>query len=132
MSNLTTEYSNGFAINSTSSYSERNSASINVMQILQSVIACVGIVANFTVIVVFLNDKKLRRKIPNRFIVNQVRNVHFIYFKSFQPCLKYILVQLSRSRNRTGRKSMYLGYRVKPFTGAFGEGAWTSDTGTFW
>ena len=81
MSNLTTEYSNGFAINSTSSNSERNSASINVMQILQSVIACVGIVANFTVIVVFLNDRKLRRKIPNRFIVNQVSNVHFTYFK---------------------------------------------------
>ena len=40
--------------------------------IIQSAIACVGIVANLTVIVVFLNHKKLRRKIPNIFIINQV------------------------------------------------------------
>ena len=41
--------------------------------IIQSTIACVGIVANLTVIVVFLNHKKLRGKIPNIFIINQVR-----------------------------------------------------------
>ena len=41
--------------------------------IIQSTIASVGIIANLTVIVVFLNHKKLRRKIPNIFIVNQVR-----------------------------------------------------------
>ena len=43
-----------------------------VMQILQLIIVSVGITANLTVIVVFLNNKELRRKIPNRFIVNQV------------------------------------------------------------
>ena len=32
----------------------------------------VGIITNLTVIVVFLNHKKLRRKIPNIFIINQV------------------------------------------------------------
>ena len=40
--------------------------------IAQSAIASVGIMANLTVIVVFLNHKKLRRKIPNIFIINQV------------------------------------------------------------
>ena len=41
--------------------------------VIQSTIASVGIVANLTVIVVFLSHKKLRRKIPNIFIINQVR-----------------------------------------------------------
>ena len=43
-----------------------------VMQILQLIIATVGVTTNLTVIVVFLNNKELRRKIPNRFIVNQI------------------------------------------------------------
>ena len=42
------------------------------IRIIQSTTASVGIVANLTVIVVFLNHKKLRRKIPNIFIINQV------------------------------------------------------------
>ena len=46
---------------------------LDVMEIVQLSIAPVGIIGNLTVIVVFLNHKKLRRKIPNRFIVNQVR-----------------------------------------------------------
>ena len=44
-----------------------------IIVILQSVIASVGIVANSTVIIVFLNNEKMRRKIPNIFIINQVR-----------------------------------------------------------
>ena len=52
--------------------SDTNSEQLNVMQILQLVIVSVGITANLTVIVVFLNNKELRNKIPNRFIVNQV------------------------------------------------------------
>ena len=52
--------------------SEANAEQFNVMQILQLVIVSIGITANLTVIVVFLNHKELRRKIPNRFIVNQV------------------------------------------------------------
>ena len=39
--------------------------------IIQSTTASIGIVANLTVIAVFLNHKKLRRKIPNIFIINQ-------------------------------------------------------------
>ena len=43
------------------------------IRIIQSSVASVGIISNLTVIVVFLNHKKLRRKIPNIFIINQVR-----------------------------------------------------------
>ena len=35
----------------------------HVVMIVSTIIASVGIVVNFTVIIVFLNDKKLRRKI---------------------------------------------------------------------
>ena len=41
--------------------------------IVQGSIASLGIVTNLTVIVVFLNHKKLRLKIPNIFIINQER-----------------------------------------------------------
>ena len=41
--------------------------------IIQSATASIGIMSNLTVIVVFLNHKRLRRKIPNIFIINQVR-----------------------------------------------------------
>ena len=44
-----------------------------VMMILHSTTASVGIIANLTVVVAFLNHKKFRRKIPNIFIINQVR-----------------------------------------------------------
>ena len=43
-----------------------------VVIIIQGVIASVGIISNFTVIVAFLNHKKFRQKIPNKFIINQV------------------------------------------------------------
>ena len=45
---------------------------IDIMMILSTLIASVGIVANFTVVIVFLHDRKLRRKIPNIFIIHQV------------------------------------------------------------
>ena len=47
--------------------------SVDVMMLLSVLIVCMGIVLNFTVAVVFLNSKKLRTKIPNMFIINQVR-----------------------------------------------------------
>ena len=49
----------------------------DIMMLLQCIIASVGIIANLTVITVFLNHKKLRGKIPNRFIINQV-NISFV------------------------------------------------------
>ena len=47
----------------------------DVMMILSSTIASLGIISNLTVVVAFLRNKKLRIKIPNIFIINQVRNV---------------------------------------------------------
>ena len=43
------------------------------IRIIQSAVASLGIITNLTVIAVFLNHRKLRRKIPNIFIINQVR-----------------------------------------------------------
>ena len=45
---------------------------LSIMAILQSIIASLGIITNLTVVIVFFNHKKLRRKIPNIFIINQV------------------------------------------------------------
>ena len=54
------------------------SGNIDVMMTLHSLIASVGIVANITVVIAFMNHRKLRRKIPNIFIINQVSNVDFV------------------------------------------------------
>ena len=53
--------------------------SVDVMMLLSTIIASVGIGANFTVIIFFLNDQKLRKKIPNIFIINQV-GILFTHF----------------------------------------------------
>ena len=49
----------------------------DVMRILQITIATSGIITNLAVIVVFVNDKTLRRKVPNICIINQV-STHFL------------------------------------------------------
>ena len=54
---------------------------LDLMAILHSLIASVGIISNSTVALVFLNNKKLRGKIPNMFIINQVRHFLLIYQK---------------------------------------------------
>ena len=63
-----------------SNETKTSSNTIDVMEIIQLSIAPVGIVANLTVIVVFLNNKKLRRKIPNKLIVNQVIILIILFF----------------------------------------------------
>ena len=60
----------------TSSNNEDDSI-LPVNTIIHSTIACVGIIAKATVVVVFLNHKKLRQKIPNIFIINQVLLITF-------------------------------------------------------
>ena len=60
------------SLNSTSRNSNNENSRVETILIIQSTTASVGIIANLTVIVVFLNHKKLRRKIPNIFIINQV------------------------------------------------------------
>ena len=54
-----------------------SSQTVDVMMVLSAAIASVGIIGNFAVIIVFLNDKKLRRKIPNIFIIHQVSVMSF-------------------------------------------------------
>ena len=49
-----------------------NDSKISVMALLSCIITSIGIVSNATVITAFLNHKKLRRKIPTMFIINQV------------------------------------------------------------
>ena len=58
--------------NTTEATSAEPTRTIDVMVLLSAIIASVGIVANATVIFAFLNHKKLRGKIPNIFIINQV------------------------------------------------------------
>ena len=60
--------------NSTSTTEDENENTVDVMMLLSTIIASVGIVSNSKVVVVFLKHKKMRRKIPNIFIINQVRN----------------------------------------------------------
>ena len=51
---------------------EDDSENFDAMKIVIIGIACVGIITNAVVVIVFLNDRKLRRKIPNICIINQV------------------------------------------------------------
>ena len=45
---------------------------VDVMMTLRLVLSTVGIIGNLTVVIVFLNHSKFRKKIPNIFIINQV------------------------------------------------------------
>ena len=45
---------------------------VGIMMVVRLIMSSVGIIGNFTVIVVFLSHRKFRKKIPNIFIVNQV------------------------------------------------------------
>ena len=66
-------YTEEMYVDITITYTIKKAKRFDVMTILQMVIAIVGIISNFTVIFAFLNHKQLRRKIPNMFIINQVR-----------------------------------------------------------
>ena len=52
-------------------------ADYNVMTILESIIAIIGIFSNFVVVSAFLHDRMLRIRIPNIFIINQVSSYYF-------------------------------------------------------
>ena len=78
--------SNNMTFNTTSPTEEAaDGVPLSIMRI-QSTIASVGIISNFTVIVSFLNHKIMMKKIPNKFIMNQVSNLFMklvcFYFKS--------------------------------------------------
>ena len=58
--------------------------STTIMTIVSMVIACVGIITNSTVVIVFLINKKFRSKIPIIYIINQVRIFtfqHAVYYQ---------------------------------------------------
>ena len=46
-----------------------------VLMIIHNIIASVGIIGNITVVIVLSSDKKIRSKVPNIFIINQVCNI---------------------------------------------------------
>ena len=64
---------NGTWNNSSAAIAEKTIKPINI---IESVIACVGIIGNSTVVIVFLHHRKLRKKIPNIFIINQVNDFY--------------------------------------------------------
>ena len=80
-------------INEGTSFLKENVQNVDVMHFVQLAIAPVGIIGNVTVIVVFLNHKKLRSKILNRLIVNQVRILIDISFWSIYPHFKYFTAE---------------------------------------
>ena len=49
------------------------SSGVDVMVVLRLILSSVGIIGNLTVLIVFLNHRKFRKKIPNIFIIHQVR-----------------------------------------------------------
>ena len=67
--------------------SEDDSAKFNGLKILQLIIASMGVITNIIVVIVFLNDRKLRRKIPNICIINQVGYSYF-FTSSKLKCMK--------------------------------------------
>ena len=58
---------------------EDDSGNFNGMKIVQISIGTMGIITNAAVVIVFLNDRKLRRKIPNICIINQVGTIYDSY-----------------------------------------------------
>ena len=74
----TYNYSGGTTFNSSIEISQNDSEGFDVTEILQLVIASLGITTNLIVVVVFLNHKKLRRKIPNICIINQVSVIKYM------------------------------------------------------
>ena len=73
----TTLYTDVFTSVTVSGISETPS-NFDAMRILQIIISSVGITANFTVVLVFVNHKLLRVKNPNMFIINQVSSFYII------------------------------------------------------
>ena len=73
-------YTEEMYVNITLNYRFKEAKRFDVMTILQMIIAIVGINANVTVVFAFLKHRQLRRKVPNMFIINQVRYFDLILF----------------------------------------------------
>ena len=74
----TYNYSGGTTLNTIKETTKNDSESIDIIKILQIVVASLGITTNLIVLAVFLNHKKLRRKIPNICIINQVSVIRYM------------------------------------------------------
>ena len=83
-----------------------SSQTVDVIMVLSAAIASVGIIGNFTVIIVFLNDKKLRKKIPNIFIIHQV---------SFRPIFTLPMLVFFFKFFFGGLKSFFVGPLIPLF-----------------
>ena len=83
--NYTGLYTYEMYTNASPSYGDDTikSNDVEVMMILQIIIAIVGIIGNFSVVFAFLNHKQLRKKVPNMFIINQVRYRNFMVLLFF-------------------------------------------------
>ena len=71
---------------------EDQSGNFNGMKIVQISIGTMGIITNIIVIIVFLNDRKLRKKIPNICIINQV--CIYILTSSKRKVMRFQLIPL--------------------------------------
>ena len=84
--NETKVNSTNLTLNNTFCTNEKNVSSIltgnftpPVIITVNTIIGIVGIIGNLSVIIVFGKERKFRRKIPNIFIINQVRFlIHFL------------------------------------------------------
>ena len=76
-----TEY-DVFLGNTSVSITPEQNNNIEFMTLLSIVISSVGMIANLTVVIVFLRHKVLRQKVPIIFVINQVTKM-FIYFSQF-------------------------------------------------
>ena len=74
------------SVNTTSSRVKDSSKNVDVIMTFRLILSSVGIVGNLNVLIVFLSHNKLRKKIPNIFIINQVSISYkssFIYQSDF-------------------------------------------------
>ena len=53
-------------------HNESVNENFNAMKIIHVTIASMGVITNIIVVIVFLKDRKMRRKMPNICIINQV------------------------------------------------------------
>ena len=74
---------------------------LDIMMILSTVTVSVGFFANLTVVVVFVKHRKLRRKIPNIFFINQVSHQQLYLSNTLiknSNCLRYLVISFSLPR----------------------------------
>ena len=84
---ITTYHDNNVTVNSSEAVMSADanvnetSKSVDVMMVIKFILSFIGIIGNLTVLIVFLNHRKFRKKIPNIYIINQVSfvNIHFMY-----------------------------------------------------